>query len=214
LQIFKTLQRLLDFMRIDENDLSRKVFVPYGRHSYGPQPKIVGIMPWVIIKARGSKIGNFCSIAGSLRFIFLGTHGTELVSTYPFDAFYEKWKLNTSWHQNGMMDKREVLPNPIIIENDVWIAANVTIKEGVRVGSGAVIAMESLVTKDVPPYAIVGGNPAKIIRYRFSKEQIDDLLEIEWWNWDDTKIAKMARLIMSENIDNFIRVAKANSYDF
>jgi acetyltransferase-like isoleucine patch superfamily enzyme len=208
LPISKALMKLMSLINNDRANLSCKVFVPYGKHSYGPQPKIIGFMPWVLLKARGSKVGNFCSIAQGLRFIFLGKHNAEWVSTYPFDAFYEKWKVNTLWHQNGVIDSSRIKPNPIIIENDVWIENNAAIKEGVRIGSGAIVAMESLVTTDVPPYAIVGGNPARIIKYRFSKEQIRDMLEIEWWNWDDTEITKLVPLMLSENIEEFINIAK------
>lgn len=90
----------------------------------------------------------------------------------------------------------------------MWIASNVTIKEGVRVGNGAVIAMESLVTKNVPPYAIVGGNPARIIRYRFNKKQIEELLKIAWWNWNDGEIKKITHLLISEKVDAFIEATK------
>ena len=99
-------------------------------------------------------------------------------------------------------------PKPIIIENDVWIATNVIIKEGVRVGNGAVIAMGSLVTKDIPPYALVGGNPARIIKFRFAKEKIEQLLQIAWWNWSDENIMRLVPLLLSEDTDAFIRAAE------
>jgi hypothetical protein len=90
----------------------------------------------------------------------------------------------------------------------VWIAANVTVKEGITIGNGAVVAMESLVTKDVPPYAVVGGCPARIIKYRFSPKQIEELLEIAWWNWTDEEILDFVPLLMSDDIDAFIVAAK------
>jgi virginiamycin A acetyltransferase len=98
---------------------------------------------------------------------------------------------------------------PVIIENDVWITNNVTIKEGVKICSGSAIAMESIVTKDVLPYALVGGNPAKIIKYRFNEQQINSLLKIAWWNWPDSKIKRLVPLMLSEDVDSFIKAAEA-----
>ena len=92
----------------------------------------------------------------------------------------------------------------IIVENDVWIGAKSTIMSGVKIKNGAVIAACSVVTKDVPPYAIVGGNPAKIIRYRFTPEQIENLLKIKWWEWDQTKLKEDGFLLWSNDITNFI----------
>jgi serine acetyltransferase len=99
-------------------------------------------------------------------------------------------------------------PNPIIIENDVWIAANVTINEGVTIGNGAVVAMDSLVVKNVPPYAIIGDCPAEIIRYRFRPEQIEQLLKIAWWNWKEEEIKQVVPFLISEDFDAFVREAK------
>jgi acetyltransferase-like isoleucine patch superfamily enzyme len=92
----------------------------------------------------------------------------------------------------------------IIIENDVWIGAKSTIMSGVKIGNGAIIAAGSVVTKDVPPYAIVAGNPAKVVKYRFSEDQINKLLEISWWNWNEEKIRDNAMIMWSEEIDKFI----------
>jgi acetyltransferase-like isoleucine patch superfamily enzyme len=168
--------------------------IPRGKHTYGPEPKIIGV-PEVAI---GSKIGKFCSIAENLQFIVRGSHMIDWVTTYPFQAV---WGMDVPLHD---------LPphSPITIGNDVWIAANVKIKQGVKIGDGAVLATECFVTKDVPPYALVGGNPAKIIKYRFTEEQIKDLLEIKWWDWEDEEIKKVVPLLVSNNIDEFIKVAK------
>jgi len=182
--------------------------IPYGKHSYGPHPEILGAMPFVLHFSKGSRIGKYCSIAHGLKFSFRGKHDYTLVTTYPFVAFYEKWKQNNRIYKNGKIDESKICPEPIIIENDVWIASNVIIKQGVRVGNGAVVAMESLVTKDVPPYAIVGGNPAKIIKYRFSQKQINELLKIAWWDWDDATVKKFLPLLLSNDIDLFIETAK------
>lgn len=168
--------------------------IPRGKHTYGPEPKIMGV-PDI---AAGSKIGKFCSIADNLQFIVRGAHMIDWVTTYPFQAL---WNVNVPLHD---------LPphSPIIIGNDVWVAENVKIKQGVTIGDGAILATECFVTKDVPPYALVGGNPAKIIRYRFSEDQIKELLEIKWWDWEDKDIFEIVPLLTSKNIDEFITKAK------
>ncbi len=128
----------------------------------------------------GVQIGKYCSIAPNVC-IALGNHNTSYVTTSPI--LYDK--------KRGFIRKRienVINTEKTIIGNDVWIGANANIKKGVKVGNGAVIAMNSVVTKNVPDYAIVAGNPARIIRYRFSAEVIKDLLLTEWWNWPEEKI--------------------------
>jgi acetyltransferase-like isoleucine patch superfamily enzyme len=126
-------------------------------------------------------IGNFCSIAKDVTFNTEVNHNYKTVSTYPF---YEKW---------GIGKDNYYYKDKITIGNDVWIGMGATIMSGVKIGDGAVIAAHSVVTKDVEPYAIMGGNPAKIIKYRFDKKTINKLLKIKWWDFDDDKI--------KENID-------------
>jgi acetyltransferase-like isoleucine patch superfamily enzyme len=168
--------------------------IPRGKHTYGPEPKMIG-SPEIAI---GSKIGKFCSIAENLQFIVRGAHMVDWITTYPFS---EMWNMDVPLHD---------LPphSPIIIGNDVWVAANVKIKQGVTIGDGAVLATECFVTKDVPPYAVVGGNPAKIIKYRFTEDQIKELLEIRWWDWEDEKIKKFVPLFLSKDTNKFIEAAK------
>lgn len=96
----------------------------------------------------------------------------------------------------------------IIIENDVWIGAKSTIMSGVKISNGAVIGSCSVVTKDVPPYAIVVGNPAKIVKYRFTEEQIQNLLKISWWDWNEDKIKEEGMLLWSKDINYFIEKHK------
>ena len=182
--------------------------IPFGRHSYGPQPELLGFMPWLAKKARGSRVGNFCALSSAVKFSFLGKHNYSWVSTYPFYDFYDKWSFEDKAWRKGVVDEDTIEAKPIIIENDVWVTSNVLIKEGVRVGNGAVIAMGSLVTKDVPPYALVGGNPAKVIKFRFTETQIVDLQAIAWWNWADDEIKKILPLLLSENVDALIDYAK------
>ena len=92
----------------------------------------------------------------------------------------------------------------IVVENDVWIGAKSTIMSGVKVQSGSIVGANSVVTKDVPPYAIVVGNPAKIVKYRFNERQIDSLLKIKWWDWTEDRIKTEAMLMWSDKIDEFI----------
>ena len=169
--------------------------IPRGKHTYGPAEKILG-RPNIVA---GSKIGNFCSIADNLQLIAKGSHMIDWATTFPFSV---KWGMKVPLH---------ALPptSPIIIGSDVWIASNVKIKQGVTVGDGAILATECFVTKDVPPYALVGGNPAKIIRYRFSEDQIKSLLEIKWWDWEDIDIKKIVPLLTSNKIDELIKFAKS-----
>ena len=96
----------------------------------------------------------------------------------------------------------------IIIENDVWIGATSTIMSGIKISNGAVIAAGSTVTKDVPPYAIVAGNPGKIVKYRFTEEQIKDLLDISWWDWTESKIKEECMILWSSDINDFIKKHK------
>lgn len=128
------------------------------------------------------KIGKFCSIAPGVN-IALGNHNYKYVSTHPF--LYEK---KYGFIKENIKNDNEELDT--IIKNDVWIGANANIKRGIVIGNGAVIGMNSVVTKNVPDYAIVAGVPAKIIGYRFSKQQIDELLKSEWWNYKEEKLIK------------------------
>ena len=129
-------------------------------------------------------IGKFCSIACGAKFIFTSAnHTMKSLSTYPFPIFFEEWGLDVvnitdAWDNKG----------DIVIGNDVWIGYEAVILSGVTVGDGAIIGTRAVVTKDVPPYTIVGGVPAKHIRKRFDEETISSLMELRWWEWSDEKI--------------------------
>jgi len=145
----------------------------------------------------GATIGKFCSIGPNCR-IGLGVHPTRsYVSTHPI--FYSKQShVGVTFADKNYIDEFE----EIYIGNDVWIGANVLIKDGVKIGDGAIIGAGSIVTKDVKPYAIVAGNPAKLIRYRFSEEQIEKLLETKWW---DREIYNIKNSFLNyHNIDYFL----------
>jgi len=143
-------------------------------------------------------IGKFCMIASNVTFIMNGAnHLTDAISTYPFAIFGEDWA-------NSMEGKTYPTKGDTIIGNDVWIGHKVIIMPGVKVGDGAIIATNSTVIKDVEPYSIVGGNPAKEIKKRFPEKRISKLLEIKWWDWDINKITKNVQNLTGNNIDKLL----------
>lgn len=139
-------------------------------------------------------IGKFCMIASDVTFIMNGAnHLSEAITTYPFAIFGKDWA-------KAMEGKEYPVKGDTIIGNDVWIGYGATIMPGVTVGDGAIIATKSVVTKDVEPYAIVGGNPAKEIRKRFSPSEIQDLLAIKWWDWPIEKITENVEALTGRDI--------------
>lgn len=148
------------------------------------------------------KVGKFCSIAKNVTVFTGGSHRTDWVTTYPFGHIHK----NIFNNFNGKGHPKS--NGNVIIGNDVWIGTDATIMSGITVGDGAVIAANSHVVKNVEPYSIVGGNPAKLIKYRFSSEKIEKLLEIQWWNWSVEKINRLSPFLCNENIDEFIRQAE------
>ncbi len=143
----------------------------------------------------GLKIGRFCSIAHNVTILLGGEHHTDLVTTYPFGEFFPKAE---------RFSGRPFSRGAVVIGNDVWIGLGALVLSGVEIGDGAVIAAHSVVRKDVEPYSIVGGNPARHIRFRFSASQIRDLQAIAWWNWPIEKIVRAWPLLLSPSIDAFI----------
>lgn len=132
-------------------------------------------------------IGKFCQIATGVRFIMNGSnHAMNGISTYPFKVFGDAWS-------DASMDV--ISKGDTLIGNDVWIGNSVTIMQGVKIGDGAIIGTNSLVTKDVEPYSIIGGNPARLIRKRFDEETIEFLSHLSWWNWDVEKITRNLKSI-------------------
>ena len=143
-------------------------------------------------------IGKFCMIASDVKFIMNGAnHLTDALSTYPFAVFGNGW-------ENAMDGKKYPKKGDIKIGNDVWIGYNATIMAGVTIGDGAIIATNATVTKDVAPYTIVGGNPAKAIRKRFSEDVVAKLLELKWWHWDIEKITKHIQNLTDNKIEKLI----------
>ena len=143
------------------------------------------------------RIGKFCSIACGAKFLFASANHTQTsVSTYPFPIFFEEWDLDigdvtSAWDHKG----------DIVIGNDVWIGYEAVIMAGVTIGDGAIIGTRAVVTKDVPPYTIVGGVPARDIRRRFSDDVIARLLELKWWDWPAEQIQRNIKNIQSGRLD-------------
>ena len=130
-------------------------------------------------------IGKFCMIASDVKFIMNGAnHLVKSISSYPFAIFGQGW-------DSAMEGKQYPRKGNLIIGNDVWIGYNSTIMAGIEIGDGAIIGANSTVTKNVPPYTIVGGNPAREIRKRFPNDVTARLLQIKWWDWDIDRITKM-----------------------
>ena len=138
-------------------------------------------------------IGAFCSIACGAKFLFnSANHTLRSLSTYPFPIFYEEWGLKRENVTNAWDNKGN-----IVVGNDVWIGYEAVVLAGVTIGDGAVVGARAVVTKDVPPYTIVGGVPARPIRKRFDECTVSALLSIQWWNWPEHRIAKNVKAIQS-----------------
>ncbi|WP_394922810.1 CatB-related O-acetyltransferase [uncultured Robinsoniella sp.] len=142
-------------------------------------------------------IGKFCSIACGARFLFTSAnHAMGSLANHTFPIFFEEWDLKKENVRDAWDNKGD-----IVIGNDVWIGYDAIIMAGVHIGDGAVIGTRAVVTKDVPPYTIVGGVPARKIKMRFDSETVDELLRLKWWDWTSEKIKKNLPLIMSGEIN-------------
>jgi virginiamycin A acetyltransferase len=141
-------------------------------------------------------IGKFCAVATGVKFIMNGAaHNIQGLSSYPFRIFGGEWERNLpsefSFPYRG----------DTVVGNDVWLGYDSLIMPGMKIGDGAIVASRSVVTKDVPPYAIVGGNPARVIRTRFDEPTIAALLQIRWWDWDPEKITRNVAAITGTDIE-------------
>lgn len=156
-------------------NITNDSLIQIGKGTYGPIDVLISNNESRLI------IGNYCSIAANVKFLLSGEHCLNNISTFPFKTYYMGGGLEALSKGN------------IVVDDDVWIGYGATILSGIHIGQGAVIAAGSIVTKDVPPYAIVGGNPAKIIKYRFSNEIIQELLKTDY--------SKLNESMIKENID-------------
>lgn len=154
-------------------------------------------------------IGKFCSIACGAKFLFTsGNHSLKSLSNYTFPIFFDEWDLDSKNITSAWDNKGDT-----VIGNDVWIGYDAIIMPGVKIGDGAIIGTRAVVTKDIPPYTIVGGVPAKPIRKRFDDKTIEKLLSIKWWNWDKEKIKQNIQSIQSGNINDLIWFVISKSID-
>lgn len=195
----------------DKHTIYRILFIKIKKRKHLADEKITLIKPfWTKTKCtychndiavcdRNGTIGKFCSI-GKRVILGHGEHPTNYLSTSPY--FYltcMNWQKDKNrLHDEFVTDKIK----PIHIGNDVWIGDGVFIKNGVTVGDGAIIGARAVVTKDVPPYAIVVGTPARVLRYRFDEKTIEKLLKLKWWDLDDDTL----RALPYENIEETIKV--------
>ena len=147
-------------------------------------------------------IGAFCSIADNVEIFIGGNHRTDWVTTYPFGHIHKE---AFPWHGRG----HPATKGNVVIGNDVWIGSGATIFSGVTIGDGAVISAKSVVVKDVPPYSIVGGNPAKVVKLRFTEDQIIRLLKNPWWDLPESRINELLPFLCSSNVEDLIAAINA-----
>lgn len=187
----------LDLTRLHLRKAVRKGQAEVGEHSYGA--------PKLRFANSGHKltIGRYCSFAGGVEVMLGGNHHMDWVTTYPFTH-------SNRWPELPAMDCA-ASNGDVHIGHDVWVASQAAILSGVTIGNGAVIARNAVVTKDVPAYAIVGGNPARVIRKRFDDATIAELEAIAWWDWPREKIVRFVPLLMSDDLTAFIAAAKAET---
>lgn len=167
-----------------------------GRGTYG-EPRI---MHWG--EPATLKVGSFCSFANGVTIFLGGNHRTDWITTYPFSEFRESAKA---------IPGHPATRGDVIIGHDVWIGAGATILSGVRIGNGAVVGACSVVTRDVPAYGIVAGNPAKFIRKRFTDCEIAYLEELAWWSWTDSMLDAAMPYLLSGDVSALRSFATTNA---
>ena len=144
-------------------------------------------------------IGKFCSIVYGVAFMLGGEHRGEWCTTYPFNAFIPQF---------SYIEGHTHIKGDIVVGNDVWIGSDAKIMSGVHIGDGSIIAANAVVTKDVEPYAVVGGVPAKMIKKRFPDETIQILEQMKWWDWNYEDIYNVVPLLQSENVEGLTEYYK------
>lgn len=146
------------------------------------------------------RVGSYTSIAAGVRILLGGEHRTDWLTTYPFPAMMK-----------GLEDIRDYAPSKgdVVIGSDCWICADAMILSGVTIGHGAIVAAGAVVSRDVPPFAVVGGNPCKFIRWRFEEHERELLLRSAWWDWPLDEVKSVARLLSSADLDGFLGYVRA-----
>lgn len=192
-RIIRLIDKILLKRRLDSlNYHIKQGNIIIGKHTYG-----IPNISWDRYSHSKILIGSFCSIAENVTFFNGSNHNVKWISTYPFRIMFNM--------EGKYDDGHPSTKGNIIIGNDVWIASNVTILSGVEIGDGAVIGANSLVTRNIEPYSVYAGNPARFVKKRFSEDQIEKLLMIKWWAWHDDDIKNAVHLLCSDNINEFIK---------
>ena len=168
-----------------------------GDHSYG-KPQVLDP------EYARLEIGRFCSIGPGVS-IVLGNHRTDLVTTYPFKT------LGHLWPEAAVGTDDHEARGDVVLGNDIWVGAGATILSGARIGSGAVIGAGAVVRGEVPPYAVMAGNPATLRRCRFDEATVERLLRVAWWNWADVRLRNSLHLLMSNDISAFLAAAERSA---
>jgi acetyltransferase-like isoleucine patch superfamily enzyme len=189
--MFKNLLRLFKRRRKSRRAPLRDRFA-VGRATYG-EPTV---LQWG--QQATLRVGAFCSIAREVTIFLGGEHRTDWVTTYPFMRLRKNAE---------SIEAYPTTRGDVVIGNDVWIGYGATIMSGVRIGDGAVIGARALVTRDVPEYAIVGGNPAKLLRMRFPEETVRVLTQLAWWDWADADLDRAVPWLMSGDVEGLARFA-------
>jgi virginiamycin A acetyltransferase len=150
-------------------------------------------------------IGRYCAIASGVRFVMPGANHADLgPSTFPFGIFGEPWAERTMDLVMGAPSRGDT-----VVGNDVWLGYRALVLPGVTIGHGAIVAAASVVASDVPPYAIVGGNPARVIRWRYEDEDVERLLRAAWWDWPVELVTEHARTIMAGTPEELERISRS-----
>lgn len=175
----------------------------YPRHRFGRGTYDDGleVLDWG--EGASLTVGQFCSIAAGVHIFLGGNHRSDWVTTFPFSHFRDDWPTAAG------IPGHPATRGDVVIGNDVWIGFGATILSGVSIGDGAVIGAKAMVSRSVPPYAVVAGNPARIARHRFDQPTVERLLALRWWDWPESKISRLMPRLLSADIESFLQAAAA-----
>lgn len=192
------LRRARSFSLLSQEEATFKRLVKSGRVVYDTGSYGIPVLLTYVHDDTKLLVGKYSSLGAT--FMLGGQHPTNTATTYPHRIL---------WQMEGAgEDGYPTIRGDIHVGSDCWVGTRAIILPGITIGDGAVVGTGAVVTKDVPPYAIVGGNPARIIRYRHSEEVIEALLEIKWWDWPEEEIRKAVPLLAAPDIDAFIAYAR------